>query len=358
MRKIDLHLARTFLAPCAVITAGALGLYVVADMLGQLDPFFRSSETVPELLRRMALAYLSRLPVYLTPLAPITVLISAAFAVSHLARNNEITALKACGIGIHRILAPVYVSASCLMLLAFANQELLVPLVEQRFLPRVKEWTESGGKRWHPLRGFVDEENTTYILDYDPVSRAIARVRLVRREGDAATVIEAAGGVRTAEGWRLEGPEGVRIAPTAAGARTEPQYLWRTALRPADLDLEVVPPASRPLRVIVGYLRGGLKTPAERRRLAVLLSNRLSYPLVGIALLLVGLPPLLGQEAARKSRLFGMGLCILIGAAYHLARFFANDLGEAGRLPPALAGLLPVLLFGAIGVYLTDRMRT
>ena len=51
-------------------------------------------------------------------------------------------------------------------------------------------------------------------------------------------------------------------------------------------------------------------------------------------------------------------MCILIGAVYHLVNFVATALGEGGALPSAVAGLLPVLLFGALGVYLTDRIRT
>jgi len=358
VRKVDFHLARAFLVPFLVITGVALGLYVVADALGSLENFFKASESLGDLLRRMAMAYLCRLPVFLTPLIPVTLLISGAFAVAYLARNNEITALKASGIGIHRVLAPMFVCATILSLVGFANQELLVPVMERRFLPQLKEWTEGGEKRRHTLRGFIEAENTDYILEYDVVGRTISRVTVIRRQGGRRTTLIAPEGMWRGNGWRLGGKEGVTIKPSGQDARTVPTYLWQTSLTPDDLATEVVPLASRPLRVIAAYARDPNRPLRERRRLRVMLYNRLSYPLAGVALMLAGIPFMLSHEAVRRSRLFGVALCIIIVGLYHAVRIVANDLGTIGELPPALAGVLPVFLFGAVGIYLTDRIRT
>jgi lipopolysaccharide export LptBFGC system permease protein LptF len=152
-------------------------------------------------------------------------------------------------------------------------------------------------------------------------------------------------------GWIFKGIEAGFVGAKQSSVEA---YTWKTALTPNDLYAEVLPEDSQPLRAIIQ----GIGIDKHSSKYKVTLYSRLSYPLVGIALLLTGIPFMLRHESVRRSRLFGTGVCLLIGAAYYLVSFLSSMLGERGDLPGAVAGLLPVLLFAALGIYLTDRIRT
>ena len=70
-----------------------------------------------------------------------TVLVGAAYAVAQLSRQNELTALKASGMSIHRILMPIIVTAVAFSFLAAVNREFVVPHLEEKLLPLERVWT-------------------------------------------------------------------------------------------------------------------------------------------------------------------------------------------------------------------------
>ena len=352
LHKIDFHIARTFLVPFVIITAAALGLYIVADAMGDLDDFLAASDSFSQLISRMSEAYIARVPVFLTPLVPMTLLISGAFAIAYMARNNEITALKASGISVHRILMPVFVSATLVSLLAFANQEFVVPVVELHYLPQMRLW-KGEKEQWIWLTRNMTKENTVCYVRYNVVKRAMLNPKLTIKHGREVAVIDGASGRWDSRenAWVLND---VTIDVAGMKVTKADSYVWKTSLTPRDLDADMLPASSQPLRAIMQ----GIGSEAHSVKYRVMVYSRLAYPLVGVALLLTGVPFMLQHESVRRSRLFGAGVCILIGAVYYLVNFVATALGEGGALPSAVAGLLPVLLFGALGVYLTDRIRT
>lgn len=352
MRKIDLHIARAFLVPFVVITASVLGLYMVADALGDLDDFLATSDSVSQLISRMAQSYIARAPVFLTPLVPMTILISGAFAIAYMARNHEITALKASGISIHRILMPLFVAATLVSLLAFANQEFVVPVVELRYLPQMRLW-RGEQEQWANVMRNIVKEDTVCTAQYDALKQAMRSPKLLIGHGKNVKEVKAASAAwdQREQVWKFEdveaGPAGTRLARVEA-------YTWKTSLTPRDLETEILPPSSQPLRAIMR----GVGADKHSAKYQVMIYSRLSYPLIGVALLLTGVPFMLQHESVRRSRLFGTGICILIGAVYYFVSFVSTALAEQGALPSPVAGLLPVLLFGALGIYLTDRIHT
>ena len=347
-----------------VITGAALGLYMAADAVRGLDEFLREGDTIVRTMSRIGLTYLVRAPVFLTPLIPMTILVAGAFSIAYLARNNEVTAMKASGISLFRILVPLFISATLVSIVGFMNQELLVPHVELKYQPILKEM--SGEEDTYEEVGrFVLEENVMYMASYNVVTETLLEPNLIfydLNNGEDFLRIRAKSGRYDGNGWTLY--DNLEIGGKKA---EEDEFFWETSLTPDQLAMEVLPRRSRPLTVIYDRIRSDrerIEDPDQERRgyvdpgYEVLLYSRISYPFVGVALLLAGIPFMLSSEDMRRSRLFGVGLCILVGGIYYTLSFLCTAMGEAGSLRPELAGFLPVILLSAVGIYLTDKIRT
>ncbi|MHA1570673.1 MAG: LptF/LptG family permease [Alphaproteobacteria bacterium] len=346
MKRLDRYIVRGFLTPFILAAVVMVGLYVVVDALNNLVDFMNEAESVTQALGRMARVYLLKTPSFFTPIVPMAMLVGAAFGVTQLARNNELTAIKACGISMHRVMAPMLAAACVAALLSFANHELVVPRVEQRGLLHDRIW-RGMGERAEKTVGYIREENTDYSLKYNPASRAIQDVWLTLGNEDGRQILALKGGYADG-GWHLE---------LRDSGEDNASYFWRTRLTPADLDLRVLEAQARPLGVLRELIARDPDNPAYR----FLYHRRLSYPLSGIILICLGVPFLLRQENVQRSRLFGAGVCVLVCMVFYAAQFVTRSVGMNGSLAPFMAACvawLPSVLFGALAIYALDTVRT
>jgi lipopolysaccharide export system permease protein len=92
------------------------------------------------------------------------------------------------------------------------------------------------------------------------------------------------------------------------------------------------------------------------RKYLVELYSKLSFPLVNLVMVLVAIP--FALQAPRGGRLFGIGLAIVIMAAYLVVHYVALAFARADLLPPLIAAWTANVIFMGIGVSLLLRART
>ena len=90
--------------------------------------------------------------------------------------------------------------------------------------------------------------------------------------------------------------------------------------------------------------------------LRVQLNRKLSFPMVGLVMTLLGIP--FSFVVARRGALYGIGVSIIIAIVYWACLGTFETLGNNALLLPALAAWAPNLLFGAAGLYLLLTLET
>jgi lipopolysaccharide export LptBFGC system permease protein LptF len=90
--------------------------------------------------------------------------------------------------------------------------------------------------------------------------------------------------------------------------------------------------------------------------LRVQMNRKLSFPMVGLVMTLLGIP--FSFVVARRGALYGIGLSIIIAIVYWACLGIFEALGNNAILPPTLASWAPNLLFGATGLYLLLTLET
>ena len=343
MRKLDRYIAWNFIAPFAIATAFITGLYIVGDAFGKLDDYIEEAGAIGEALARMTQMYALRIPAFVAPIVPMGMLFGAAYGISQLSGRNELTAMKACGIGLWRILAPVYVAAAVIALLGMANRELLVPRVETDVAGDLARYTGEA-KKFRRVTLCLEREETWFTMEYNVERRRARSVSITRPT--TREHIRALEARPVAGGWVL--------TDATVGDQTFPRFTLKTALRRRDVERALVDPSVCP----ISDLRDLIRAEPANRAYRMLYHARLTYPFVGIILVGLGLPFVIGHERIGRSRLLGVGVCVVICMIFYTVNFVAHNLGKTGYLPPALAAWLPTVVFGALGFYFLDTLHS
>jgi len=132
-RRLDRYVGFFFIWHFLICLVAIVGLYVIIDTFAHLEDFVQH-EGVLEQLRWIATYHVYQTPVLLGQFLPVVTLLAGVVTLARLARYNELNAMKAAGVSMHRTLAPIFLLSLLIGALGAADQELLVPRIEEDIL--------------------------------------------------------------------------------------------------------------------------------------------------------------------------------------------------------------------------------
>jgi lipopolysaccharide export system permease protein len=376
MRILDRYVARYFASSLAISAATLALLFLLIDIVLNLDRLIADERGLAAALGSRALG---QLPLIFQRFGAFVTLAGALFAVARLEANNELTPMLSAGVSVRRALLPVLVGALGLGGVEAVATELLVPALADT----IREQGALGsGRDRRP--GFLrdDRGSTLFAGSYDPTTETLRWVsfrerdaagRLVRTlHADRAVWVRRSGrdddgAWRLFAGWerREDGPEGgpgMREAGGGADPRLPVHLLTPLPDQGVDLATTILPIDIESLNERFSLLRmGELYRQAYQRQtyltsLRVQLLTRFTSPLAHLCLVLLAVPFVLGVRG-KASLALSVLLLLAIAALYFLATFFCHELGSAGTIPPWAAAALPPGLsaVGAAPLWLRAR---
>ena len=94
----------------------------------------------------------------------------------------------------------------------------------------------------------------------------------------------------------------------------------------------------------------------DATRYLVDLYSKLSYPLLNVIMVLIGIPFALKTGRSGGVAL-SIGISVMIGFLYGVVFYVFISFGKSGVLPPILACWIPTLLFGLAGIFTLMSIR-
>jgi lipopolysaccharide export system permease protein len=356
---VDRYLVRQFLALVLVGLTVASTLYVVVDLAKTLDRYLRIKPPLVHLVEH----FVYGLPGFLHQGLPVVMLVATIFLFLALARYHELTALKAAGISLYRVSAPVLALAAAVALGAALFQELLLPGINERGeevdrvkirgqLPRHLQsrqrlWLRSADSRFYRVElltpGTADLFGVT-VLELDRDFRLQARLDARRAHW-------------TPTGWTLSDGAYREIGP-GGHVQTVPFVRTAVELKESIADFTTIqkPVSAMNYWELREYIARLEAAGFQAKKYLVDLYSKVSFPLVNLAMVLVAIP--FALQAPRSGRLFGIALAIGILAAYLVVHYVALAFAKADLLPPLLAAWTANVIFFGVGVSLFLRART
>ena len=360
---IDRYLVRQFLLFVALgILVGAV-VFVVVDLLQTLDRFLRIKPSLWLILQHFAF----NMPGEIYKGLPLIVLISTMFLFLSMTRQRELDALKAAGISLYRASLPIFLTALVISVLAVLFQEIALPELSTRAeeVDRVKI-------RGMPPKHLARQNQIWYrssdtrflrMALLDPVERSMEGVLAldIDRNWRLRDRLDARRARWTPEGWQVSGGV-IRRIDDAGGVRSEAfeARLMSGADMPEHIRdfIEVQRPIDTlsflELRAVVQKLR---ESGHQVGKYVVQLYSRVSFPLVHVIMVLVGIPFALASPRS-GGRAMGIGIAIAIAVGYWMVHSVSLALAQADLLPPVLAAWIANIVFAGLGTALYLNART
>jgi len=354
MKILDRHVAREVLGPFTVAV-----LTFVVLVIGHL--LFQVITTVVE--RGVPLWAVARFVGYQVPFAlglalPVSVLLASALAVHRLARDNELTPMRAAGVSVARVLWPTWLLGLGVAGLSFLVAEYVEPKADRRAEGIVADMPLS-----RPTLALRPGKFTTATEDVcflpGTVDDQTGTVRDLKafwvEPGGTVTLVEAERArirrskciVERVRTYRLDERGNLTTGPAYRGTIDLPGTLATFTGEQRTQRNMSVGELLRRIRQASG------PNPETTRSLRLELHSRLGLAFACLAFALLGGPVALAFRDGKS--IGGVLAVVLFGFVYYVGMLWARMLGESAVLPPVAAAWLPNLVTMAVGVVLVWR---
>ncbi len=352
-----------------LVLCATLGLLLVQVMYDDFRSLRELGARGPDLWRYV----LVTMPSFLTVVLPLALLVSLMFVLGKLHRANEFTALRAAGVGLGRITAPIWVVGVLACGLSWWLNTEVVPWsveVSRAMHDRLQFQKEAnvlasdrvgavysvafdnphGRRMWFFNRysQFTDRGYGVTVSTLDPARRELTRI------------VAAEAWFRPGTGWifkdgralRFRAETGELMATEPFGARTEttfredPQLMLLIDRRPIDLSLPQ-------LRRLIDYfeVEHSPKLTPYAVRYFGLIADTLG-PLIVIA---IAIP--FAVAGVRVNPAAGASKSIGLFVLHYLLTIFATSLATKDLVDPLMAAWLPNIGLAALAVWFFARLR-
>ncbi|MGB6631403.1 MAG: LptF/LptG family permease [Terriglobales bacterium] len=359
---LDDYVLRGFVLYLAMIVAAFIILLLVFTLFELLGDILRnqiSPLTVGEYLLNVT-------PYFLYNTTPLSMLLAVLVTFGLLQRSNEITAIKATGISLYRIIVPVLIASTLVAGVLFLSDQFYLPYTNKRqdalrnqikgkpaqtYLRPDRKWIFGQHSDIYYYQ-FFDPDRDVFggvsVFQFDPHTFQITH----RIAADSAHWSNTMDRWVYEKGWErsLSGPaiENYRKFDVA----TYPEL----AEPPGYFKKEVKQSSEMSYDELRSYIYDLEQSGFDVVRLRVQLQKKIAYPLITLVMAVLAIP--FALSTGKRSAVAGIATAIAIGVIYWTISGLFEAMGNLSQLPPVIAAWSPDLVFGFIGGYLILRTPT
>ncbi|MGB2906861.1 MAG: LptF/LptG family permease [Candidatus Aminicenantaceae bacterium] len=357
---LDRYVIRKYLAIFALGFFSLMAVFIIIDFFERIADVYQHGMPLSFFLEFLWFKF----PQYMHYVLPVSALIATLLSLGILTKFNEITAMKACGVSLYRVALPVVLMAAVVSFFSFYLQENILPgtnrkaeEVWNRIIEIPPRSTSRVDRRWivgkertrvfhyRHFDSIADTFSQLTILDIDPEAWRINRRIFAEKgvlQGRELSLVNC---------WSLDFEEGL---PHNFLRKEE---LFMTLAEDRDFFLsEWKEPGQMNFGDLRDYIRGVEEMGSDTSDFRVALNFKLSFPLVSVIMVLIGIP--FAFSMGKRGTLVGIGVTMTIVVVYWVAVSVFRGLGSAGLLSPILAAWGANLIFGLLGLYLLFTLRT
>jgi len=358
MKVLDRHLLRELVKFALIAVGSVVVLYLLIDLFEDLS-YFTGHKTS---LWIILLYYFYSLPSAISLLYPVSMVLAVFMVYGQLTRNRELHALQSAGVSLLRLFAPaIGLGLASIVVYLAVNELITVPfnarLTDLRRLKIDKRQTSQVRKQMNLY--FVGEEGRVFYireLSSDGVMRnfsvsELTADRKVKRRFDVDEAV-----------WRDRAWRGRNVDVRTFDALGDEALEHHDTLRldviretPADFASTARPVEETSTRALRSYISRMKRAGENVAREEVEYYYRFSYSLIGLVVVLLGLP--LSVRLRRGGVMFGLGLGLLLSFLYWGAIQTSRAFGTSHVISTALAAWLPNIIFGGLSLYLLETVH-
>jgi lipopolysaccharide export LptBFGC system permease protein LptF len=194
MKTLDRYIVRTFLSNAIIFLVVMMTLRVVMDLFTNIDEFTEQSGSFFAIVADIWEYYTVRSFAYFIELGGLIIVASAGFSLARMNHTNELTAMLASGMSLHRVVLPIIICSMLMGGLIILDQELVIPRVAH-LLIRSPDEAGSTAKKNLLVPVMVDLRNTGwYSKRFSNADKTMHQPMVVLRDKEPIAIGRAATG--------------------------------------------------------------------------------------------------------------------------------------------------------------------
>jgi LPS export ABC transporter permease LptG/LPS export ABC transporter permease LptF len=305
-------------------------------------------------------------PYFIYNAAPLAILLAVLVTLGLMQRSNEITAVKATGISIYRIVVPVLVACAMLAAGLFFFDQFYLPYANKRqdalrneikgkpaqtYLNPDRKWIFGEHSNIYYYQLFDSEKNQfgrLSVFQFDPKTFQLTRRIYADRahwEDTLQRWVCTQGWEREFRGSAIENYRTFDVS-TFAGVSEPPTYFKKEVKQSSEMNYQE----------LRRYIRDLQQSGFDVVRLRVQLAKKFAFPVIALVMALLAVP--FSLQAGKRSTVTGVALALGIAVIYWTVSGLFEAMGNISQLPPMLAAWSPDLIFALLGGYLILKVPT
>jgi lipopolysaccharide export system permease protein len=349
---LDRLIARHVLYSTLLVLNVLVALAVFFILIDGLKDYGKASFGALALVKYVIL----KQPQQIYNLSPIAALIGAMMGMSTLALNSELTAMRAAGVSVSRIVGGVMKIGLVFATVIFLVGEYVVPASENlaqtgraKALSKALQQKSSG--IW--LRSGASYVNIGEVLP----DLSLLRMNIYDFDKNAHLRMQTSARRAAHDGdkWQLDdvrksiivGKEAVQTLHTA-------KEDWRSELTPDVISVFAVQPDSLSIQQLDYYIGHLQRNNQDTRSFRLVFWQKICMPLATMVMMLVATPFVFRQirSGGMSSRVF---IGIMLGLVFIIVDRTLGYFGVLYALPPVAGALLPIVMFFTLALVLLYR---
>jgi lipopolysaccharide export system permease protein len=367
LKTVDRLILRELWGPF-LFGVGLFSMLVISTVVLQEALKFVSTYEQPASIFFRLVLY--SMPQFIVLSIPMGVLLGTLLSVGRLNTENEIIALRACGISLYRVLAPYFVVGILLSCVTFLGSEIIVPYCNSQAVDLEKavisgkyglgtrqrfHWPfynhDTGQLEWVLVAGEVE----------DSTLRDVVLIYFDAKDNYRNFMVEADRAEWRGSTWVFFKMRQVKLQRSESGdeqliAEADRAIIPDFSIRPDVLKRRQKSSEDLNILQLSTVIRNKIKDEglqASDREILdyrTALQFKVSIPLTPLFFIIVAVPMAIMPQ--RSSRAMGMGLALLTVLAYYSLFVVFQKVGVAGYLPPVVAAWIPNSILFFTGVVL------
>jgi len=305
-------------------------------------------------------------PYFLYQITHIAMLLAVLITFGLMQRSNEITAMKATGTSIYRVVVPVLLSASMVAAGLFFFEQFYLPHANKRqdalrnlikgkppqtYLRPDRKWIIGQTSDIYYYQ-FFDPDRDVFgnisVFQFDPATFQITKRVYATRSRWADQMqrwVFEEGWERDLRGSAIDNYREFEVA-TFPQLNEQPTYFKKEVKQSSEMNYDE----------LRAYIHDLQQSGFEVVRLKVQLQKKLAFPVITLVMAILAIP--FALSAARRGAVTGVAVAVGIAVVYLMVSGLFEAVGNLGQLPPAVAAWAPDILFGLLGGYMTLKVQT
>ncbi|MFZ0321297.1 MAG: LptF/LptG family permease [Candidatus Sulfotelmatobacter sp.] len=359
---LDDYVLRDFFVYLGMILSSFLVLLLVFTLFELLGDILRNQTPFIVVVEYL----LNVTPYLLYGVAPHIMLLAVLITFGLMNRSNEITAIKATGTSIYRIVTPVLVAALFLAAGLFFADQFYLPHTNKRQEALHNQIKGKPAQTYlRPDRKWIfGQHNDIYYYQFfDPDRDQFANITAFQIDTGRFVISQRVHADRAhwAENlnrWIFEqGWERSLNGAAIAGYRTfDVSTFPELSETPSYFKKEVKQYSEMNYEELRRYIRDLQQSGFDVVRLRVQLNKKLSFPMITLIMAVLAIP--FSLSSAKKGAITGVAVAVGIAVVYTVVSRLFEAMGDLSQLPPALAAWSPDLIFALVGTYLILKIPT